>query len=143
MVVGIFGHVRGGSWIEKQHDVLHLRSDLFEHFEPLRGHGRHEVGEPGGIATWAGQTLAGSGPRIAAKAATQWSGRVRRLNNLPFFSAKPIPLSGEPGDGRHLYEVELAARGYMALGQGWLSLEPNNCRYRKLKFGGRNHRSSL
>ena len=77
MVVGIFGHIRGGSWIEKQHDVLHLRSDLFEHFEPLRGHGSFRnhslrqrrqsarqgprcrpVGRPTTHPTWAGFAVA-------------------------------------------------------------------------------------
>jgi hypothetical protein len=38
-------------------------------------------------------------------------------------AAKPIPLAGEPGEGRYLYEVEFVARGYPALGQRWLSLD--------------------
>src|SRR5262245_44176621 len=43
---------------------------------------------------------------------------VRRLR-----SATPYPQSGEPDDGRRLYEVELTARRYTHLGQNGLSLD--------------------
>ena len=48
---------------------------------------------------------------------------LRRSSDTPDLGVKPIPLAGESGDGRYLYEVELMARGYTALGLGWLSLD--------------------
>jgi len=37
--------------------VPNLRCDLLEDFEPFRCHGRHEIGEPRGVATRTGETL--------------------------------------------------------------------------------------
>jgi hypothetical protein len=50
--------------------------------------------------------------------ARELNAEVRRVS-----SAKPFPESGEGDDGRHLYEVELLARGYSDLGQQGLSLD--------------------
>src|SRR5262249_17454986 len=50
--------------------------------------------------------------------ARELDAEVRRVR-----SAKPFLETGEPPDGRDLYETELVARGYTHLGQHGLSLD--------------------
>jgi hypothetical protein len=59
-------------------------------------------------------------PKIAdiLARARELNQEVRRVRDT-----KPYPESGQGDDGRHLYEVELVARGYSDLGQQGLSLD--------------------